>query len=314
MAVQGSAGAVATVLVVAIVGVVGCSSAADEGVGTSEHASVVPGSHGVAASSVDATSAASRSPIPLAKPGQPGLVVGHRGNAAGAPEDTLASEVSGQRLGAQVLEFDLHVTADGVPVVMHDPTVDRTTNGFGSIASMTLAQIERLDAGSSFSPAFAGIRVPTFEQILAFASGTNAIILPELKESLWTEQQVRTVVGLIRRYHMTARTMFQSFHVPVLKMAARVAPDIARAALVNQSMDDPVAYIRQFDGQGLLPNYRVVTRALVSKLHTAGLSIMVWTVDDPAEWEKLTAYGVDGIMSDNPAELSGWIQRYRQSH
>lgn len=252
------------------------------------------------------------SPVPLVVPGQPGLVVGHRGNAAGAPEDTLVSEVSAQKVGARVLEFDLHMTSDGVPVVMHDDTVERTTDGTGDIGDLTLAQIQQLDAGSWFSSAFAGTSVPTFEQILQFASGTDAIILPELKEAVWTTDQVRTVADLIRKYHMTDRTMFQSFYQSVLQTAQQVAPDIARAALVNDAPPDPVGYIASFGGQGLLPKNTAVTKDLVTTLHDAGLSIIVWTVDEPDEWARLTGLGVDGIMSNNPAALWGWLQRYRQ--
>lgn len=255
---------------------------------------------------------AAASPIPLVSPGQAGLVVGHRGNAAGAPEDTLISEVSAQKVGAQVLEFDLHMTSDGVPVVMHDKTVDRTTDGTGQIADMTLAQIQKLDAGSWFSPAFAGTPVPTFEQVLKFASTTDAIILPELKEPAWTDDQVHTVVDLIRKYRMADRTMFQSFYLPVLRIAQRIGPDIARAGLVIDSPQDPVGYVKLFGGQGLLPKSTAVTPEMVTTLHDAGLCIMVWVVDDPAEWARLTADGVDGVMANNPAALWGWLQRYQQ--
>jgi glycerophosphoryl diester phosphodiesterase len=270
------------------------------------------GSGSATASPATPPTPAGPSPIPLVVPGQPGLVVGHRGNAAGAPEDTLVSEVSAQKVGARVLEFDLHMTSDGVPVVMHDDTVDRTTDGSGRIDAMTLAQIQQLDAGSWFSPAFAGTPVPTFEQILQFASTTDAIILPELKEAVWTDEQVRTVADLIRKYHMADRTMFQSFYLPVLQTAQRVAPDIARAALVTDAPPDPVGYITSFGGQGLLPQNTAVTQDLVQTLHHADLSIMVWTVDEPDEWSRLTELGVDGIMSNNPAALWGWLQRYRQ--
>ncbi len=314
-----------TAAIVITATVVACSSHAGAGstsaAGTSSRAttgdhlrtSTQDSSGGPSGSAVD-TATVGPSPIPLVRPGQPGLVVGHRGNRAGAPEDTLASEVSAAEVGAQVLEFDLHMTSDGVPVVMHDSTVDRTTDGSGAIGSLTLAQIERLDAGSSFSPAFAGIRVPTLEQVLAFAAPTSLIVLPELKEDTWTTAQVRTVVGLIRQYHMADRTMFQSFYPDVLRLAATVAPDIARAVLVTTIPSDPVAFVKSFDGQGLLPEQSSVTADLVATLHRAGLSIMVWTVDDPDAWAALTADGVDGIMSNNPGALYGWMQGYRQTH
>jgi glycerophosphoryl diester phosphodiesterase len=301
----------ATLAVIVIALTAGCTSNGAGG-GNTTTQSVDAGSRTTTASPATRPTPAAPSPIPLVVPGQPGLVVGHRGNAAGAPEDTLVSEVSAQKVGARVLEFDLHMTSDGVPIVMHDETVDRTTDGSGTIDDMTLAQIQQLDAGSWFSPAFAGTPVPTFEQILQFASTTDAIILPELKEAVWSTDQVRTVADLIRRYHMVDRTMFQSFYQSVLQTAQQVAPDIARAALVNDAPPDPVGYIASFGGQGLLPKNTAVTKDLVTTLHDAGLSIMVWTVDEPEEWARLTGLGVDGIMSNNPAALWGWLQRYRQ--
>jgi glycerophosphoryl diester phosphodiesterase len=305
------AATLAVVLLGLTAGCTGTAGAGGSGIGSGTPTAEAP-SGSTTAAPVTRPAPAGPSPIPLVVPGQPGLVVGHRGNAAGAPEDTLVSEVSAQKVGARVLEFDLHMTSDGVPVVMHDDTVDRTTDGSGRIDAMTLAQIQQLDAGSWFSPAFAGTPVPTFEQILQFASTTDAIILPELKEAVWTDEQVRTVADLIRKYHMADRTMFQSFYLPVLQTAQRVAPDIARAALVTDAPPDPVGYITSFGGQGLLPQNTAVTQDLVQTLHHAGLSIMVWTVDEPDEWSRLTELGVDGIMSNNPAALWGWLQRYRQ--
>jgi glycerophosphoryl diester phosphodiesterase len=212
------------------------------------------------------------------------------------------------------LEFDLHMTSDNVPVVMHDDTVDRTTNGTGRIRDLTARQIGTLDAGSSYSPAFAGVGVPTFEQIVKFASHAQVIILPELKDSGWTAHQVTIVTDLIHHYGMADMTMFQSFHPEVLQLAASIAPDIARAGLVSEIPADPVEFVQRFGGQGLLPKAAAVTARTVATLHRAGLSVMVWTVDDPTDWQRLTSFGVDGIMTNNPGALAGWVQRYRQEH
>ncbi|WP_051266759.1 glycerophosphodiester phosphodiesterase [Nakamurella lactea] len=250
--------------------------------------------------------------VPIVQPGQPGLVVGHRGNPKVAPEDTLVSEVQANKLGADFMELDLDMTKDGVPVVMHDSTVNRTTNGTGAIRDLTLAQIKALDAGSKFDPAYAGITVPTFEEILAYAASSGGNVLPELKSGgNWTRADVQTVIDLVHRYGMTNRTAFQSFSADPLKLAGEIDPTIPRAFL-GVPAGDVVEFMQQNNFQVLLPSAAAVTGNLVQQLHSAGIPLMAWTVDSPDEWARLTALGVDGIMSNTPGELMGWVERYRQ--
>ena len=172
---------------------------------------------------------AAAGPIPLVQPGCAGLAIGHRGAPREPSEDTLPSEERSQQLGSDYLELDLHLTKDGVPVVMHDDTVDRTTDGTGAVADLTLAQVETLDAGSWFSPAFAGTKVATFAQILRFAKRTGVRIMPELKAG-WDRAQVKVAVDLVKRWGLASHTVFQSFDPKALAYAAALAPGIAAPA------------------------------------------------------------------------------------
>ncbi|WP_162641176.1 glycerophosphodiester phosphodiesterase family protein [Streptosporangium sp. 'caverna'] len=250
--------------------------------------------------------------IPLVEPGHTGLAIGHRGNPKAAPEDTLVSEVQSHRLGSAYMELDLHLTKDNVPVVMHDDTVDRTTNGTGRVDGLTLAQIKLLDAGVKFDPAYAGTKVPTFEEILQYAQRTGGSVMPELKAG-WTKDQVRIVTALVQKYGLQSHTVWQSFDPVPLKYAYELDPSIARAGLVSGSLPaDPVAYVGAFHGQALLPATALVTPALMRTMHAAGLAVVAWTADTPGDWAKLTTAGVDGIMSNSVGELIGWMSRYNQ--
>lgn len=256
-------------------------------------------------------SAASAGPIPLVASGCAGLAIGHRGATRLAPEDTLPSEARSHRLGSDYLELDVHLTADGVPVVIHDDTVDRTTDGHGAVSDLTLAQVRRLDAGSWFSPRYAGTRVPTFEQLLRYARRTGAALMPELKAG-WTRRQVALVVGLVKRYGLERTTVFQSLDPQALRYAAELDPAIARAGLVKDRLPaDPVGWVRSFRGAALLPSYDLVDGDLVRTLHAADIAVIPWTVDSRSEWDRLRADGVDGIISNDTAGLIRWTRAHR---
>ncbi|MEP9381525.1 glycerophosphodiester phosphodiesterase [Nocardioides cheoyonin] len=292
-----AAGVAAALLLAGLTGLAGCGGG---------------GSTGTAGVSTGPTAGVptSAGPIPLVSPGCTGLAIGHRGASEEAPEDTLPSERRSARLGSDYLELDLHLTADGVPVVLHDDTVDRTTDGTGPVSDLTLAQVERLDAGSWFSARYAGTRVPTFEQVLRFAKRSGADLMPELKAG-WDRSQVAIVVDLVKRYGLESRTVFQSFDPKALAYADDLDPAIARAGLVDKSLpSDPVAWVGSFDGQALLPAYDLVTADLVETMHDAGIAVVPWTVDNRADWDRLRSYGVDGIMSNDTAGLIRWTRAH----
>ncbi|MFD3532812.1 glycerophosphodiester phosphodiesterase [Streptomyces sp. NPDC058664] len=240
-------------------------------------------------------------------PGGPPTVIAHRGASSAAPENTLVSGEVARRGGTVWIENDVQPSEDGVPYVLHDPTVDRTTDGTGPIRSLTSAQLDTLDAGSWFAPAYAGVRVPTLAAQLADLRQRGGKLLLEIK-GRHSRADVDRIVREIRGQGMTDRVFVQSFDISSLRYAHELAPELPLGLLRDTLDADPVALAEELG----LAAYNASDAALstrpglVSELHAAGLAVYVWTVDRPARWKALDALGVDGIITNRPTELGGW--------
>ncbi len=241
----------------------------------------------------------------------------HRGAAGLAPENTLAAFRMAIELGADASELDLQATKDGVVVVIHDDTVDRTTDGRGRIADLTLAEIKRLDAGAKFGAAFRGERVPTLRELvdLVKASGNHRFRLNlEIKfaegregEPLDLEERVLAVLA---ETGFIDRVIVQSFHHPSAAKMKRLAPTIPAGLLVGQRQQpaDPVAAVRQHGVDYYAPHHSLVTPDLLQTLHRASIPVVTWTANDPADMRRLIALGLgtlpgDAMISDYPDRL-----------
>ncbi|SDT82302.1 glycerophosphoryl diester phosphodiesterase [Streptomyces sp. TLI_053] len=244
----------------------------------------------------------------LRQPGAPLTVFAHRGASSAAPENTLLSDEVARRAGADWIENDVQPSRDGVPHVMHDDTVDRTTNGTGRVRDLTAAQLAALDAGARFAPAAAGARVPTLAAQLDDLRTRGGSLLLEIKGP-HTRDEVARIVQDVRDRGMAGRVLVQSFETDALRYTRELAPELP-LGLLRASLDaDPVAVARDLG----LSVYNPADAALagrpevVAALHAAGVAVNAWTVDAPARWKALDALGVDGIITDRPAELAGWL-------
>ncbi|WP_344939987.1 glycerophosphodiester phosphodiesterase family protein [Actinomadura miaoliensis] len=239
--------------------------------------------------------------------GSPVTVIAHRGASSAAPENTLVAQEIGRRAGADFIENDVQPSKDGVPFVLHDGTVDRTTDGTGSIRNLTSAQLKALDAGSWFSPHYTGVRMPTLAEQLADLRTRGGDLLLEIKGA-HTRDQVAKIVQVIREQNMTKRVFVQSFEVEALKYTYELAPELP-LGLLRSSLDaDPVAIAKELHLTAYNPSSGplLARPGVVADLHNAGVAVMPWTVDSAATWKSLDALGVDGIITNRPAELAGW--------
>lgn len=245
--------------------------------------------------------------------GAPAEVIAHRGYSAVNPENSLAAMVAGARSGAVYVETDVHTSADGVPVIMHDQTVNRTTTGTGDVARMAASAITNLPNGTRFSPAFSGQRVPTLAELLDTVKAERTQLLLEIKGPE-TSDEVRTIVELIRAKRMTGDVVVQSFDENVLRHARTHAPEIKRGLLRGSLDADPMAKVRELDLAAYNPSAGALgaRQSLVEDLNAQGVAVMVWTVDGANDWKRLSEMGVDGIITNRPGALVGWQAAQKQ--
>jgi glycerophosphoryl diester phosphodiesterase len=233
--------------------------------------------------------------------------VAHRGYSAVAPENTLPAFAAAIRGGATFVEFDVRTTADGVPVVIHDRTLDRTTTGTGNVWEQTFDTVASVDAGSWFSPAYAGVRVPTLTETLDLLGHSGVQLLMEIKPPS-TIEQVKTIVEMVSARGLAGRTIAQSFDPEVVESVRRVAPGMRRGLLRLRFDPDTLALAQSLGVVCLNPSIADVLSGpdVVASVNAAGMTVMPWTANNMTEWPALAAAGVTGLITDHVGELSGW--------
>jgi len=227
------------------------------------------------------------------------LIIGHRGASAHAPENTLAAFLLAWAQGADGVELDVTRCATGEVVVIHDDTVDRTTNGVGRVSAMSLAELRALDAGD-------GQRIPTLDEVIIETAGAprpfllniEVKVTPALRGDLEA-----AVVAVVRRHGCEARVLFSSFNPLSVRRLAQIAPDVPRGILYHHAM--PI-YLREVWMAPLMPHqFRhpdigAITPELVARLKAQGKRVNTWTANHPAEIARAAESGVHGIIGDSP--------------
>ncbi len=234
------------------------------------------------------------------------LNLGHRGAREAAPENTLASFRKALELGADGIELDVMLSKDNRMVVIHDYTVDRTTDGSGKVNELRLAELKALDAGSWFGDAYAGERVPTLEEVVE-ALPLETIINIELKNlSLFGGLLEAEVVDLIERHKLVSRVIVSSFNPLSLRRVAGLNPAIETGLLYMRSMPLPLrrAWVAPFvHAKALHPEYAQVSSAFVHRARRKGYRLNVWNAKELDELRALVEKRVDTIITDRPDRL-----------
>lgn len=235
------------------------------------------------------------------------LVVGHRGASGYAPENTLASFELALELGADAVELDIHLSRDSEVVVIHDERLDRTTDGSGLVAEHSLAELRRLDAGAWLDPRFVGQRIPTLDEVLAWAASRTRVAI-EIKTGPIPYEgiEVRTV-ELLERHRMRARVLVIAFDHHVLRHLRALDADVPTGVLYHCRPIDPIPLARAVAAQVLEPHWSFVRAEDVAAAHRAGLLVSTWATSEPAALRHLIAAGVDGIATNHPDVLIGLV-------
>lgn len=237
----------------------------------------------------------------LRRIGRHAIVVAHRGASASFPENSMPAFRAAWEAGVTWVEADTQPTADGVPVILHDADVDRTTSGSGAVRAHTAMQVSDLALRD-----LPGEHVPTLADLLDLLTPNRAVLL-EIKGEHRIDQ-VAEIIRLSRSSGQDDRILLQSFEVAALQHIRSIEPARQFGLLVDRLDDDPVATCRDLGAVAYNPDYHQVLANpdVVPALRTAGVSVAVWTSDDPAEWAALTGAGVDAIITNTPADLLEW--------
>ncbi len=230
------------------------------------------------------------------------LVIAHRGASLRAPENTLQAFRLALEEGADGVELDAKLTADGAVIALHDPTLERTTDGRGRPGDLTLDHIRRLDAGSWKGSMFCGVRVPTLEEVFS-ELGRRLIFNVELTNYRTPEDGlVEHVVDVVRAMGMESRVLLSSFFRVNLAEARRRAPEIALGHLVGPTRLGAIDWWkgRSMPTEAIHPYQAFAARGSVRRWHAQGRRVIVYTVNDAARMRYLLGIGVDGIITDDP--------------
>ena len=233
----------------------------------------------------------------------PPTVIGHRGAAAYAPENTLEGIREAHRRGARWVEFDAKLTGDGEVVLLHDDTLDRTTNGHGPVAVATLAALQGLDAGGWFGPAWRGARVPTLARTLALLLELDMQANVEIKPCPGRDEATAlAVVDVVGRSWPSDRAppLLSSFSRQSLAAAQSVAPELPRGLLVWRHPEDWAAAAKDLACVSLHCAHQHLTASWARQIRALGLALAVYTLNDGARARELMGWGVQSIITDQP--------------
>ena len=227
------------------------------------------------------------------------LTIAHRGASGFAPENTMAAFEKAYEMGADGFECDVQLTKDGYPILLHDYTLERTTNGTGFALDKRLAGIKKLDAGSWYGPEFAGITVPTLDDVFAYAKGKMLLNI-ELKKSPQPEQLVEEVCSRIREYNVLDQCLITSFDEKAVTLAGQCLPDCHTGLLI----DKPADMMWEGGWTFLAVKHELINVELLKNADRENIKIVTWTVNEESDMQRLLDMGVGRMITNYPDRLN----------
>lgn len=233
-------------------------------------------------------------------------VIGHRGAAGHAPENTLAGFRKAKEMGVTWVEFDVHLSLDGVPVLLHDDTLDRTTDGKGPVSNFSIGTLQGHDAGKWFSDSFAGERIPTLSETIRLLASLGMGANVEIKPSPGREAATGHATGRLLREEWPADLpppLVSSFTPASLAAIREVAPQFPRGLLLSRVGRDWGDQMRALDCATLHCNHRNLDAGLAAEIRRGGYPLLCYTVNDAERSKTLYGWGVDSVISDHPDRI-----------
>ena len=238
--------------------------------------------------------------------------IAHRGFSARYPENTILAFQKALDLGVKWMEFDLQITQDGHIVIIHDKTVDRTTDGTGEVSSLSLAQIQSLDAGIHAGEEFAGQQIPTFNELLDFLAGKSRMAV-ELKFE--DDAFIPKVIEALKDRDLIDQVSISSFDLPKLPKVKSICPEVSTTALLKRHEgrieDGGVSETLAMKADTFGPHFSEATQEMVNAAHDAGLAVRCWGLgkDQGPELERIIDLNAEGLTTDHPDILQDILKR-----
>lgn len=245
------------------------------------------------------------------------LIIAHRGASAYYPENTMAAFEGALAMGAEMIELDVMLSKDGIPVVFHDASLQKHSNGKGLVINYTLQELKKLDAGSWFDSRFSDQQIPTLEEVLAFASGNIALNI-EIKTEAVSDQLRDGVeekcLELVKKYDMEEYVLFSSFDYRAVRHLKALDSGISVALLYNNRSNRklPHELLKEYKADAFNCSYRQLKRKWINDLRDHNIPNFIYTVDKKSQMQKLIAAGVSGIFTNKPDVLREVIWNYHK--
>jgi glycerophosphoryl diester phosphodiesterase len=240
------------------------------------------------------------------------MVIAHRGFSGDAPENTLAAFQKAIEVDSDMMEFDVHISRDGQVVVIHDDTLERTTNGHGQVADYTLKELKQLDAGFWFAKRFSGETIPTLEEALQLAKG-RILVNIEIKDGSLGQYTITDLADRtlqeVRKAAMAEQVIFSSFYPPALERIQERDSRVWVALLYHRSWQSipQVTGGKSFSILNLRNSF--LTKGKIARIHQEGMRVNTYTVNAAAQMERFIRWGIDGIITNHPDRLIKILQK-----
>ena len=241
------------------------------------------------------------------------LIIAHRGYRAKYPENTLCAFKAALEAGAAMIELDVSLSYDRKLVVIHDATLQRTTNGYGPVNGFTVKELKQLDAGSWFSSDFAGEKIPELIEVMELVNG-RALIDIEIKSGAYEPHHPhdaieRQVMELVRQKNARDYILISSFNIFILEQLAAIK-DSPPLAWISKSRADrnSVEMCKRINAFSWHPEHLILTRKQVEMMHTAGIRVFPFNMESEADFNRILSMGVDGAIMNDPVEAMEWLR------
>ncbi len=237
------------------------------------------------------------------------VVIAHRGASAYYPENTMAAFEGALEMNAEMIELDVMLTKDGVPVAFHDASLEDHTDGSGELKNYTLNELQKLDAGSWFHPKFSEQKIPTLEEVLAFTSGKISLNIEIKTEAVSDEVRggvEEKSLELVKKYGMEDHVLFSSFDYRAIAHLKELDPDMPAAILYEKSQSDkklPSELLSKYSADAFNCSYRQLNTKRFKDIRKHNIPVFVYTVDRPSRMRKLLKMNVTGIFTNKPDVL-----------